>query len=56
MKYTQLVSLKDDEFDVAAATTIEEVKQLAAVGFDKFDELQGIHIYRRPKRFSGDRE
>ena len=54
MKYTQLVSFKDDEFDVATATTIEEVKQLAAVGFEKFDELQGIHIYRRPKRFSGD--
>jgi integrase len=54
MKYTQLVSFKDNEFDVATATTIEEAKQLAAAGFEKFDELQGIHIYRRPKRFGGD--
>jgi len=53
MKYTQLVAFKDDEFDVATATTIEEAKKLAAVGFEKFDELQGIHIYRRPKRFGG---
>jgi len=51
MKYTQLVSFKDDEFDVATATTVDEAKQLAAVGFQKFDELQGIHIYHRPKRF-----
>ena len=51
MKYTQLISFKDDEFDVATATTVEEAKQLASLGFEKFDELQGIHIYRRPKRF-----
>jgi len=27
---------------------------VAAAGFEKFDELQEIHIYRRPKRFGGD--
>jgi integrase len=51
MKYTQLVHFKDDEFDVATATTVEEAKQLLAVGFEKADELNGIHVYRRPKRF-----
>ena len=52
MKYTQLVHFKDDEFDVATATTVEEAKQLAASGFEKFDEFQSIHIFRKPKRFN----
>jgi len=52
MKYTQLVKFKDDEFDVATATTVEDIKQLAEAGFEKFDELNGIHVFRRPKRFA----
>jgi len=44
-------SFKDDQFDVVRATTVEEVKQLAAAGFEKFDELNGIHIFRKPKTF-----
>jgi integrase len=52
LKYTQLVHFKDDEFDVATATTVEEAKQLAASGFQKFDEFQNIHIFRKPKRFN----
>jgi integrase len=51
MRYIGLIHFKDDEFDVATANTAEEAKQLAAEGFEKFDEFQGIHIYRRPKRF-----
>ena len=53
MKYTQLVHFKDDEFEVATATTIEEAKQLLAVGFDYVTEKNGIMLFRRPKRFSG---
>ncbi len=52
MKYIHMIHFKDDEFDVATATTVEEAKQLAAVGFEKFDEVQGIHVYRKPKRFN----
>jgi hypothetical protein len=51
MKYIHMIEFKDDEFDVAAATTVEEVKQLASAGFEKFDEINGIHVFRRPKRF-----
>jgi len=51
MKYTQLIQFKDDEFDVATATTVEEAKELASAGFEKFDEINSIHVYRRPKRF-----
>jgi len=51
MKYTQLVQFKDDEFDVAVATTVEEAKDLLEAGFEKADEFNGIHIFRRPKKF-----
>jgi integrase len=52
MKYIHMINFKDDEYDVATATTIEEIKQLASAGFQKFDEYNNIHIYRRPKRFN----
>jgi integrase len=52
MKYIHMVHFKDpEEFEVASATTAEEVKQLAAAGFEKVDEIHGIHVFRRPKRF-----
>jgi len=53
MKYTQLVHFKDDEFDVATATTIGEAKELLAVGFDYIAEKDGIMLFRKSKRFSG---
>jgi integrase len=53
MKYIHMVHFKDDEFEVATATTVEEIKQLVAVGFEKIDEMKGIHVFRRPKRFAG---
>jgi len=52
MKYIHMINFKDDEFDVATATTVEEVKQLATESFEKFDEINNIHIFRRPKRFN----
>jgi len=51
MKYTQLVHFKDDEFDVATATTLEEAKELLAVGFDYVTEMKSVKLFRRPKRF-----
>lgn len=53
MKYTQLVHFKDDEFDVATATTVEEAKELLTVGFDYITEKDGIILFRKPKRFGG---
>ena len=52
MKYIHMIHFKDDDYEVATATTVEEIKQLAHAGFQKFDELNGIHVYRKPKRFS----
>jgi len=51
MKYIGMLQFKDDDFEVATATTIEEIKQLAKAGFQKFDELNGIHVFRKPKKF-----
>lgn len=52
MKYTRLVHFKDDEYEVAAATTIEEAKKLPAVDFDYVIEKNDIMLFRKPKRFS----
>jgi hypothetical protein len=51
IKYTHLVQFKDDEFDVATATTIEEAKELLGVGFDYVTEKNDIMLFRRPKKF-----
>jgi integrase len=51
MKYTQLVEFKDTDYDVTAATNVEEAKKLGEAGFEKYDEFNGIHLYRKPKRF-----
>lgn len=51
MKYVQLIPFSDNEFDIATATTDEEIKTLGKSGFQKYDEQNGIHYYRKPKRF-----
>lgn len=51
MKYTQLVNFKDDDYEVTTATTEDEIKVLGKAGFVKYDEHNGIHFYRKPKRF-----
>jgi len=52
MKYTQLIQFKDDEFDVATATNVEEAKQHLAAGFDYVTEKNQIMLFRKPKRFT----
>jgi len=51
VKYTQLVDFKDDDYEVTTATTDEEIRSLGTAGFTKYDEENGIHYYRKPKRF-----
>ena len=51
MKYTQLIQFKDNEFDVATASNIEEAKTLISAGFDYITEMKEIKLFRRPKRF-----
>ena len=53
VKYTQLVQFEDDESDAATAPTVEEAKELLAVGFNHLTEKEGFRIFRKPKRFNG---
>jgi integrase len=53
MKYTQLIQFKDDEYDVATATTVEEAKSLLAAGFEQQPQaINGVFLFRKPKRFN----
>jgi hypothetical protein len=52
LKYTQLIPLKEDEYDVTAATTIEEDQELLKTGFEYVTERNGMKLYRRPKIFA----
>ena len=56
MKYISMIHVDDKDFEVATASTLEEVKQLGMAGWVKYDEmtLNGtqIHFYKKPKRFS----
>jgi len=56
MKYISMTNnFKDDEFEIATATTDEEIKKIGGAGFTKYDERRigdtVISYYRRPKRF-----
>ena len=53
MKYIHTIQFKDEDFEIATATTEEEIKQLGSNGFQKYDEMNGIHFYRKPKKFGG---
>lgn len=52
MKYIGMIHFKDNEFEVATATTVDEAKQVLSAGFDYVTENNGIMLFRRPKRFS----
>ena len=56
MKYIQMLNLESDDFEVATATTAEEVKKLGIEGWAKYDEMTinglQMHFYKKPKRFS----
>jgi len=53
MKYIHTIQFKDEDFEIATATTTEEIKQLGQAGFVKYDEMSGMHFYRKPKKFGG---
>jgi len=51
MKYIGLLEFKDDDWEVPTATTVEEIKHLASLGYQKFDEFQSVHVLRKPQKF-----
>jgi hypothetical protein len=46
-----MVSFKDDEYDVATATTLEEDQALLKTGFKYVTERNGIKLHRKPNIF-----
>jgi integrase len=56
MKYIGMIQFKDDQFETATATTLEEIQKLGQAGWTKYDEIaingMQVHFYRKPKRFS----
>jgi integrase len=51
MKYIHAVHFKNDDYETATATTQEEILELGKAGFTKFDERNGVHFYRKLKKF-----
>jgi integrase len=51
MKYISMLNLKENEFEVTTATTVEEAKTILSSGFEYIVEKNGIMLFRRPKRF-----
>ena len=49
MVYTQLVDWESDDYATAMATTVDEAKKLAEAGWEKWDIIDGVHIYRKRK-------
>ena len=49
LKYTQLISIKDDDYTCKAATTVKEASELIESGFEYVTELQGIRLFRKRK-------
>jgi integrase len=49
MVYTQLVDWESDDYATATATTVDEAKKLAEAGWEKWDIIDGVHIYRKRK-------
>ena len=39
----------NDEFHVKVARTLDEACDLIKAGFEKVDEMDGVHIYRKRK-------
>ena len=56
-KYVHVIEFKDEDFEEAVATTVEEIRALGKAGWTKYDEatFNGVqmHFYRKPKRFDG---
>jgi len=48
-KYTNTVVFNDLDWETARASTVEEAEKLASQGYTKYDEIGGVHLYRRIK-------
>jgi integrase/DNA-directed RNA polymerase subunit RPC12/RpoP len=49
--YAQLAQqcFGDQEYDIVEVRTPQELREIARKGYEKFDEMNGVHFYRKPK-------
>jgi hypothetical protein len=47
--YTQLISIKDDDYVCKTARTIQEATQLIEGGFEYVTEMEGYKLFRKRK-------
>ena len=47
--YTHLVTFESDDYEVQTAETVEEAKKLGEAGFEHYDTIEQVHLYRRRK-------
>jgi integrase len=48
-RYTNTVVFNDLDWETKRATTVDEAEELGKTGYTKFDEIAGVHLYRRLK-------
>ncbi len=51
MKYIHAVHFKEDDYEIATATTKEEIIELGKAGFVKYEENNVFYFYRKLKKF-----
>jgi hypothetical protein len=51
MKYINLIDFQENEYNIATAETLEEVKKLLTLGYDYVTDMNGEKIFRKPKLF-----
>ncbi|MGD8545004.1 MAG: hypothetical protein PVH12_02410 [Candidatus Bathyarchaeota archaeon] len=47
--YTHLITFESDDYEVQTAETVEEAKKLGEAGFEHYDTIDQVHLYRRRK-------
>ena len=52
MKYIGNIAYKEEDYDVEAATTVEEATKLLKAGFKYEVDMLGTKLFKRPTRFS----
>jgi hypothetical protein len=53
MKHIHRVEFQDPQnYDVVKATAIDEIKHHTEQGFHEFDEVDEVHVCRRPKKYA----
>jgi hypothetical protein len=48
----QFAKYTHKNYELATAITIVEIMHLVQSGFQKSDEVNGIHVYRRPRKYN----